>query len=288
MVRPEGQKGVADVDGKNLFVERLDQLIGAYLDDPGEDRLYAVICALFEGIHKNCAVPCPVKMGPDEAKCELALLRKKDGREHMAVFTQQDGGEYPVIAELQFQGLVEALADLDNCEGIIFNPFAEHRLFVPKELFMSALAAGFSMALKGAGEEEKEPDEQGSGNSLENGNSVKVRRPVEEEEFRLIEQRVRNLTEDEDDFVIMDLIEDEDDMLFIRTIRHGEQWYMELAFDMSDFDWEGPLILGAELDLETAVLLLEQMLVHGVSPDDISMIQTRFRDIGFHGSESQA
>ena len=72
---------------------------------------------------------------------------------------------------------------------------------------------------------------------------------------------------------------------FVQTIRHDMLWYVELAFDMKDFGWKVPLIIGAELELEEAVDLFRQLLEYGVSADDISIVQERFRDIGFTGAD---
>ncbi len=106
-------------------------------------------------------------------------------------------------------------------------------------------------------------------------------------ESEVIEDRIRHLAEDEDDYVIVDLIEDKDDLRFIQTIRHGELWYVELAYDMSDFGKEYPLILGAEMTVDEAADLFKRICRYGTSPDDIRMVQERFRDIGFRGSDEE-
>ncbi len=82
----------------------------------------------------------------------------------------------------------------------------------------------------------------------------------------------------------IDLIDDQD-MLFIQAVRCGDEWHVELAFDMSDFDWEYPLILGHDMPLDTALKLLRQLCVDGASPDDIDLIQNEFRDMGFRGAK---
>jgi hypothetical protein len=103
--------------------------------------------------------------------------------------------------------------------------------------------------------------------------------------FEVLEDRIRNLTDDPDDFITVVLEKNKDDLLYVQTKRHDEFWYVELVFDMSDFDWEYPLILGTELELEEAVELFKLLLVHRVSPDDLRVVQDRFRDIGFTGPE---
>ena len=81
--------------------------------------------------------------------------------------------------------------------------------------------------------------------------------------------------EEEDDDE--DLTDDDDNMLFIQAARAGEELHVELAFDMSDFQWEHPLILGNDMPLGEALELLRQLCVEGESPDDIDAVQNGFR-----------
>ena len=72
---------------------------------------------------------------------------------------------------------------------------------------------------------------------------------------------------------------DDQDMMFIQAVRCGDEWHVELAFDMSDFDWDHPLVLGGELSTEEAIVVLRRILVDGESTERIDEVCNGFRDI---------
>ncbi len=272
------------MNGKHNYVEELDKAICEYCDSPGPDRFLKVLWWLFEGIDKNCSLPCPAEMDLEKLNAKPMFLRKESDKEHLVLLTSLDGEKYPTIADIRLRAIMRLILSVEDCEGIIFNPSGEHSLFVPKQFLATALSAGYNIAIEEI-ENGQKTKKQKTEFRFSDDNSIKIRRPVEWTAFEVIEDRIRNLTEDEDDYVIVDLIEDKDDLRFIQTIRHGELWYVELAYDMSDFGKDYPLILGAEMSLEEAIELFNLICLHGVSPDDISMVQERFRDIGFSGQD---
>ena len=75
-------------------------------------------------------------------------------------------------------------------------------------------------------------------------------------------------------------------MLFIQAVRCGDKCHVELAFDMSDLEWEHPLILGHEMPLGEALDLLRRLCVDSESPDDIDIIQNEFRHMDIDSKET--
>ena len=76
-----------------------------------------------------------------------------------------------------------------------------------------------------------------------------------------------------------------DEILFIQTIRSGNHLHVEIAFDMSDFDWKHPLLLGADVSEDDAIELLRQLLVEGESTENIPLIMNDFRQMNVFDDE---
>jgi hypothetical protein len=273
------------MEANHDYVEKLDKLISDYHDSPDQELLYSILELVFNGIAENYAVSCPVKMNTDNLTCEPLVASGKDGKDYLVIFTQENNIGDPTVAALKLQGLMYFVASNDDCKGIIFNPYGDHRLLIPKELFINAFTAAWSIAFNEK-EQNKEPKPaDDNAIPLTGSRRIACERPMDCSLFEVLEDRIRNLTDDPDDFITVVLEKNKDDLLYVQTKRHDEFWYVELVFDMSDFDWEYPLILGTELELEEAVELFKLLLVHRVSPDDLRVVQDRFRDIGFTGPE---
>ncbi len=264
------------------YAEILNDIIGRYNESPDAGGLFSIICKLLEGIVKDCSLPCPVEMNLDELRIKPMFFGTTEGKEHLVVFTHPDIENRWTVADIRLRTLMRVIFNMDKCEGIVFNPFDEEDFFVPKELFMFAIGAGYKMAIE---DEEDEADEEEEETiEFNSRNSVEVTRPISHADFEVIEERVKNLScEKADDFAVIDLKDDKDELLFMQTIRHGELWYTELAFDMTDFGTKVPLILGAELEREETLDLFRKLLEEGISVDECEIVMNQFRDTGFTG-----
>ncbi len=261
---------------KKTFPEALNDAISAYKTDPGEDTFSDLLCLLYDGIEENESIPIPAEMDWDKMMIQASFQPREDGREALIALTVPDGERYPQFADVRLRAIVRIMAGTENCLGILLDPEEDTQLFLRKDLFVCAIGAGLGML------EEFEDQQDESDDTIR---QMQIRRPVDEEAFSQIEDRIRGFKEDPDDFLILDLIDDQD-MMFIQAVRCGDEWHVELAFDMSDFDWEYPLILGHDMPLDDALKLLRQLCVDGASPDDIALIQNKFRDMGFRGAKA--
>ena len=140
---------------KKYYVEELNEVIQEYEDSPDPNRLYSVLCGLFEGIEENYSLPCPAEMNLENEKINPMFLKKKNGKEHLVVLTSLDGERYPTVADVKLRSIIRLVFNVEDCEGIIFNPFQDNAFFVPKQFLAFALAAGYKMA-----EEDYESDQQ--------------------------------------------------------------------------------------------------------------------------------
>ncbi len=127
------------------FIKNLDKLIDEYAYSPCQELLYEILTVVFAGITDNCAILCPVHLYEDNITCEPLFVHMKDGEEDLALLTQPDAVGHPTIANLKLQGLMYTLFQNEKCAGIVFNPFTDHQLFIPKTLFASAFSAAWKM-----------------------------------------------------------------------------------------------------------------------------------------------
>lgn len=129
----------------DYYVEELDEVIGEYCEHPNSNSLYSVLNGLFEGIEKNCSLPCPAEMDED-GNFSIAFATDENGKESVVALTQLDGERQPIIADVRLRSLVHILMD-EECIGIVLNPGHEHEFCIPKMFLAYALSAGFQMAI---------------------------------------------------------------------------------------------------------------------------------------------
>ena len=254
--------------GKN-YVMKLDEALRAYSANRNAETFYAVWQLLFEGIESNNTLSCPVEM-KDETLCPL-FLQGKEGEEYLVAFTWTDKERYSAVANAKLRGIVRLIFETDECEGIILNPGQDHAFLVPKQFITYAFSAACGYF---AGEDD-EPAES----KTADGQTFAVKRPISTTVFREISERLRSLEDKAGEHLILELKEDMDEILFIQTVRSGDNLHVEIAFDMSDFDWKHPLLLGANISEDDAIELLRQLLVEGESTENIPLIMNDFRQM---------
>ena len=131
--------------GNSEYAQEFDRVLLEYTDSPDSDGLYDVLSLLFEGIRKNYSLPCPAEIDPENGGFSPMFLKKKNGEEHLAVLTGDSDERFPVIAKVKLRYLAYLVFDVEECEGIIFNPMQRNAFFVPKAFLGSALSAGYEM-----------------------------------------------------------------------------------------------------------------------------------------------
>lgn len=130
------------MENKTWFVEELDRALRAYCDEPNENGLYAVWCALLEGIERNYSLPCPARL--EEDKVSPLFFRMKDGREHLAVLTRLDADDFVMVAEVKLQSIMRLIFEVDECDGILLNPDQDNEFFLPRRFLAHVFSAGYA------------------------------------------------------------------------------------------------------------------------------------------------
>ena len=131
---------------KSGFVEELNEVIGEYCKCLDRNRLFAVLIRLFEGILENYTIPCPAEMDKD-ANLKTAFVTDEKGNESLVALTEIDKKIDSIIVDLKMRSLIRLMLEEENSIGLVLNPGGEHELFVPKMLFVCALATGYRMAM---------------------------------------------------------------------------------------------------------------------------------------------
>ena len=130
------------MENKTQYVEELDRALRAYCDEPNENGLYAIWCALLEGIESNYALPCPVRL--EEEKVSPLFFRTKTGREYLAVLTRLDVDDYVMVAEVKLQSIMRLIFEADECDGILLNPDQDNEFFLPGRFLACVFSAGYA------------------------------------------------------------------------------------------------------------------------------------------------
>ena len=76
----------------------------------------------------------------------------------------------------------------------------------------------------------------------------------------------------------------DDKVLFMQAKSWGDGYHVEIGFDMEDFNWDHPLILGADdVSFEDTLDLFRRIGLNGEETGDIEYITNNFKDMGFKG-----
>ena len=258
----DGRKERRMEDNKKMsFPEVLNKRILAFKADPCDRTYTGLLCCVFDGIEKDVSVPMPAELDAEDITIRPSFMDSAKGEPALVILSVPDGEMYPCVVNVKLRAAMRVVLDKADCIGIIIDPNTESEVFVSKSLMTSAIGAGLAMLEEGI---EKEKVRK-----------MKLHRPVDEETFDSIAEQISRFRDDPGDYIILDLIDDKD-MLFIQATRSGSDLHVELAFDMSDFEWDHPLILGHEMPLAEALDLLHQLCVDGESPDDIDVVYNEF------------
>ena len=132
---------------KERYMAAFHEVLCDYCSDPDNSKLFNVLSALFEGIEKNYALPCPARMNFDTLEAEPMFIGRTNGDRVLVVLTSTDGIQYPELVTVKLRALVDLMIDTDDCEGLLFNPLEKSEFFVPKSFLAYAICMGYNMAV---------------------------------------------------------------------------------------------------------------------------------------------
>ena len=234
-----------------------------------------ILETFFNGIKDNRNIKVPYDIDVEKQEAAPAVIEFEDGTVALLVLTNMSEDMEAYAVPTSLRSLVKEMGRKENCDGIIFNPGSDD-IFFSRRLIESALSAGYQIAM----DEIEEEAAVLAANT--DDREIVVKRPVTEAQFAVIEERIRAFEDNTDDFLKISFLHDED-LLFSQVIRadQPEKRHLSFAYDMEDFGWDEPLVLGGVLPLDKTVEILRKICVDGVEPDSSKIEElNHFRKIG--------
>ena len=216
---------------------------------------------LFNGIKDNVRLKVPFDVDFEKQDGAPAVVEYNDGSVALVVLTNMSEETAAYAVPITLRSLVKEMDRRENCDGMIINPGYDD-LFIPKALIKSAVNAGYQIAID---EIEEEAEIMAENNS---DKDLVAKRPLPEDQFAAIEDRIRAFDSNTDDFLKISFPNDED-LLFLqvlRTDRPGKR-HLSFGYDMDDFGWDKPLVLGNILSVDKTIEILRKVCVEEVEPD---------------------
>lgn len=256
---------------ENKYQEQLHEQLVKYVKAPSSSAFTGFLTAFFLGVKENAMLPVRFFVDCDEMNAGYQTSEHVDGAA-FEVFTEKV--DVRVATENKLRAIIREMDKNEACTGIMFNPRSEYEVFVPKKLIRAAIGAGYQISMD---EIEAEAELYAQNNSE---HDLIWQRPVDEEVFSDAAERIQAFDEHTDDFLKISFLEDRD-ILFAQILRTGTQGERHLSFgyDMDDFGWDKPLVLGKELPVEEVISILKRICVDDVSTDDIEEIM-HFKSMG--------
>lgn len=271
-------------DDEALFLQDLNDAVERYHEHPGDWSLSWILAMLLYGASTKIHVSMPADLDVDddgEPNITPKVLTDKSDNSFLVIQTRPDE-KMNVTATFPISGIIRVLNKDDELSGLVINPFSEN-IQIPS-VFFSGAAMFYNRGWEDALETEKEKrnsKEQPEADGL--SAAIECSLPMTQAQFFGIERLLYSLRRRPHDRLTLNFRDpdSEDGLLFMRAERNKEGYYhVEIAFDMSEFDWDHPLILGHDgMHVSDAIELFHEIGVNCTSVDDIDIVQNEFRDI---------
>ena len=243
------------------FLAKLDAGVRLFQDNMDLASYNDLLETLFEGIRQNAMIEILFDIDAEAMDAAPAMIEYEDGSETLVILTNMSEDTASYAIPVRMRSLLKEMDRWENCDGIIFNP-GHDDLFIPKTLIKAAIGAGYQLAID---EIEAEAAVMAA---IRSEKELIEKRPVSENRFAEIAERIRAFDENTDDFLKISFPSD-DDMLFLQVLRADEPGKRQLSFgyDMEDFGWDKPLVLGGVLTTDKTLEILRKVCVEGVPPE---------------------
>lgn len=237
-----------------------------------------ILSLILNGLEYFVPAVVPAEPGDENRKIQIKLVNSGD--KSYGVLLTKPEKEFEYLATRAFVNVLTELRERD-VSGLVINPYEEN-IVISRYFTDSALdvfIAGIKYEKEKSGGDDQEEDEsRGSSHVVERS------RPMTEDEFAEVEDILSNLVHEEvDSFLVVDFKNyvGDDKVLFMQAKKWGEGYHVEIGFDMADFDWDHPLILGADdISLEDTVDLFRRIGLNGEETGDIDLITNQFKNMG--------
>ena len=236
-----------------------------------------ILSLILNGLEYFVPAVIPAEQGDDGGTMQIQLVRSGD-KSYGVILTKPEK-EFDNLVTRNFATVLTELRERD-ISGLVINPYEEN--IVISRYFTDSALDVFFAGIKYE-REQLENNDQEDDESADLSHTVERSRPMTEEEFAEIEDILANLKHGEvDSFLVVDFKNyvGDDMVLFMQAKKWDEGYHVEIAFDMKDFDWDHPLILGADnVSFEDTVDLFRRIGLNGEETGDIDLITNQFKDM---------
>ena len=262
------------------WVKDLDAAVEEFDKTKKTSAYERILSLILNGLEYFVPAVVPAEPGDGDRKIQIQMINS--GKDSFGVLLTKPEKQFEYLATRTFINVLTELRDRD-VSGLVINPYEEN--IVISRYFTDSALDVFIAGVKYEKERPDREDQEDKEDSL--SNVVETDRPMTEEEFENIENILRNLVHEEvESFLVVDFNNyvNDDKVLFMQAKKWGDGYHVEIGFDMEDFDWDHPLILGADdVSLEDTLDLFRRVGLKAEETGDIDFITNNFKDMGFKG-----
>ena len=224
---------------------------------------------------------------PGKAPVGIRQAEGPDGSRYLALLSRIDDDVEVFGSQLLIAALDEV--DIEDLAGIMINPGREailiDRLFTTaaRDLFASGIQFGQDRAEPEDEDEDEDEDYASNINEIirrnEEDHTLHTARPMTEEEYAEVEERIRYLGRIMEDYVVLafDNYLGEDSVIQIRVEKIEDSYEVEITMDFSDYGCEEPIVLQGSLTLEQTLDLYRSLGLEGKQTGDMEYVMNHFR-----------
>lgn len=261
------------------WVRDLGEAVEKYNESGDNVSCMRVLFEIMEGLLHGESVPVPAKFSGDEDD-PVAVMTVEMSDMNFLLVQPVLNADYETYASMKLARVMyNVLNHDDRYDGIAFGGREDSGFILPVALIASMLALYCIDPRKKTDDyEEPEPEEEPFEGTAFN---ITAMRPMSEASFAALAQAILGLMDRTGEHVCVEFRNVLDDgLIFMQAYTKGEKMHVELAFDMSDFDWEHPLILANdEMNREQAVEFFKKICAESILTDDMKIVQNSFRNI---------
>ena len=289
------------------YGEKLELTADLYERDPGTAWYNRLLCQIFEGIEENRTVPVPMK-AVDGGKFAMMTCADRDNPEsdvyYIVVTDRLEKKRIPIVAEVKIRALIEEMNSFEEETGrtakMLINPNRSYPITIPASLFRRAMVAAKSWLedLENEDEddwydeEEETEEEDNTDENSEDGENpvdgesdsgytvtIDCDRHIPESKMKSIADTLDTMEEAGLNHLILNLTEyiGDDYIEQIEVFRTENGYDTRLVINMDDFEWEGPLVLGDEVDRDMALEIIRQLCLEGKESGEIKYVIKHFK-----------
>ena len=259
--------------GKKDIMRELREDAEAWRKEQTLEAYIGILETIFNGLRENALIHVPFDFDPETRDGGPAAVRFEDETESLLIPVDLLEETKAQAVPITLRALVKELDHRGSLDGFWID-LGGKGIFIPKTIIKAGIGAGYQIAVD---EIENEAEIMASDRG---DKELVIKRPMPEERFRMIEDRVTALERNTDDFLKLTFLRD-DYVRFLqvlRTDRPGER-HLSFGFDMRDFGWDEPLVLGKALPTEKTIDILRRVCVKGEDPNNMKELE-EFRKMG--------